>query len=501
MSEEKIRRRNLAPSALNKLDHPDAPALQLKGMKRLAGALLLFALAAGSGCAALSNPVANGIPVRRVPPELLGESKAGLQRLPLTLLQQPPPPAYKLAAGDVLGVWIEGVLGEKGQPPIVTERRTQTDSSRSGQTTQEYPAMGYPVPVRANGTISLPLVPPIKVAGLTLEQAEAEVFKAYTEVKKILKPDRQSVIVTLQRPRQYHILVIRQDSAVAPGQTGAGMGTTGARSVGFLLTLGGGARGARRGEGYTLDLPAYQNDVLNALARSGGLPGTDAADEIIIERGSFQGEQGRQELVNSLLACPGSDPLALAPGTQRIRIPLRYRPGQPLTIRPEDVILQTGDIVFIESREAEVFFAAGLLPSGEYPLPRDTDLDVVQAILRIGGPVLISGLSTANLTGQFIIPGLGFPRPTLVNIIRPTPGGKQVVIRVDLDRALRDPRERILIQPRDLLVLQERPQEALGRYLYEILAFPLRYTFANSPLWFGQLSTNVGFTGPSPFYP
>ena len=49
-----------------------------------------------SGCAALTNPVANGVPVRRLPPELLGEPKEGLQSLPLTLLRQKPPELYRL---------------------------------------------------------------------------------------------------------------------------------------------------------------------------------------------------------------------------------------------------------------------------------------------------------------------------------------------------------------------------------------------------------------------
>src|SRR5438093_10047510 len=72
-----------------------------------------------SGCAALTNPVANGVPVRRLPPELLGESKEGARPLPLTLLRQKPPDGYRLGADDVLGVWVEGVLGEQNQlPPI-----------------------------------------------------------------------------------------------------------------------------------------------------------------------------------------------------------------------------------------------------------------------------------------------------------------------------------------------------------------------------------------------
>src|SRR5260370_20329801 len=71
-----------------------------------------------SGCAALGNPVANGVPVRRLSPELLGESRSELTLIPLTALRRQPPDIYRLDAGDVLGIWIEGVLGEKGVSPF-----------------------------------------------------------------------------------------------------------------------------------------------------------------------------------------------------------------------------------------------------------------------------------------------------------------------------------------------------------------------------------------------
>ena len=43
-----------------------------------------------------------------------------------------------------------------------------------------------------------------------------------------------------------------------------------------IAVILGGGRGTRRGTGFALDLPAYENDVLNALAQTGGFPGTDA---------------------------------------------------------------------------------------------------------------------------------------------------------------------------------------------------------------------------------
>jgi hypothetical protein len=294
----------------------------------------------------------------------------------------------------------------------------------------------------------------------------------------------------------YHILVIRQDAgALEPAA--AGVGPTGlrasVRATGFIIGVGGGGRGARRGAGFSIDLPAYENDVLNALALTGGFPGTDAVNEVIIERGAFGDGRERDGLVQAMQGC---GPLA-ARGGRRIRIPLRARPGEPLDIRPEDVTLQTGDIVYIEAREADVFYTGGLLPAGEYTLPRDTDLDVVEAILRIGGAVNSGGLNTINITGSLIQPGFGFPSPSLVSVIRRTPGGGQVAIRVDINKALRDPHERILIQPRDIVMLQERPEEAIARYLSGIFRFDIAYTFVNSSRATGTVQ-GVTLAQPTP---
>jgi hypothetical protein len=453
-----------------------------RGPRKIAVLAFLAALAALQGCTAVSNPVANGIPVRRLPPELLGESRANMETIPLALLRQAPPDAHKVGPGDILGIWIEGILGERGQAPPV----------RVSEFASNAPSVGIPFTVRSDGTISLPLIPPLKVDGMTLEQVEDEIRKAYTVAKKIIQPGRASIIVSLQRPRQFHILVIRQDSGTEDNSNSGGSRGFG-RTAGFILSYGGGTRGSRKGTGYAIDLPVYENDVLNALTRTGGFPGSDAVNEIIIERGTLKGEQGPEALLRQLQTCPpgaGNLPQP-APGTRRIRIPLRHRPGQPPTIRPEDVILQNGDIVYIEAREADVFYTAGLLPSGEYVLPRDSDLDVVQAILRVGGPILSGGISTTNINGTLLIPGLGNPSPALVSIIRQTPDCGQVTIRVDLDRALRDRRERILIQPKDVLVLQERPEQGIARYFSQVFNVSVFYNFLNSSRAQGNASLSV----------
>ena len=173
--------------------------------RRLALTLALILCGPLSGCAALTNPAVDGVTVRRLPPELQGESRAGFQTIPLSLLGQKPPEVYRLAPGDVLGIWIEGVLGERHQP-IPAQ-----GAERAGAT----PATGYPIPVRDDGTISLPLTRPIKVQGMSLTEAEEAIRKAYTVDKEILKPGEERIVVTLQHPRQYHVLVIREDGGLS----------------------------------------------------------------------------------------------------------------------------------------------------------------------------------------------------------------------------------------------------------------------------------------------
>src|SRR5205085_1855588 len=115
-----------------------------------------------------------------------------------------------------------------------------------------------------------------------------------------------------------------------------------------------------------------------------------------------------------------------------------------------DVVLHSGDVVLLRARE-EVFYTGGLLPSGEYVLPRDRDLDVVDAISQVRGPLINGAFVNNNLAGNLINPGIGFDNPSLLVVVRRLPGGGQLPIRVDLNVALRDPRERVFVRPGDLL--------------------------------------------------
>jgi Polysaccharide biosynthesis/export protein len=452
--------------------------------------LALLVCATSSGCVAITNPVANGIPVRRLPPELLGESRTAEQPLPLTMLRQPPPEAYRLAAGDVLGVWIPTLLGGKegvapGAEQSVLPPTTLTESAR-------LPApIGYPVPVEENGTITLPSLEPLSVTGMTKEQAERAIYEAYTVKKKILQPGAR-VTVTLWRRRMYHVLVFRQDAVLPNQQTGPTQPTGGSSiTVSSTPASPTAQTGIRRSVGFAVDLPAYENDVLHALALTGGLPGLEAVNEVIVERGGASSAMAG--VIPGAEACP-PDAAALAAaghGPRIAVIPMRLKPGQTPPFTPEDIVLQTGDIVFIQAREAELFYTGGILPSGAHLLPRDYDLDVLQAIAQVGGPIISSGVNPNNIEGQFVGGGFGFPSPSLCTVLRRTAGGGQVPIRVDLNRALRDPRERILIQPGDLVLLQERPDEAFGRYVSEMFHFSIFWQAIHGPHESGSVSGTI----------
>jgi protein involved in polysaccharide export with SLBB domain len=419
-----------------------------------------------SGCAAVSNPVANGVPVRLLPPELQAEPREDKRTIPLTALRQKPPDSYRLAPGDVVGVWIEGVLGQPDQLPPVMPTTT------GGRIP---PAIGLPITVREDGTIPVPLVKPVQVKDLTLPEAEAAVRKAYTQPKKEILKEGARFIVTLVRPRQYHVLVFRQDSG------------------GLTLGASGVIGSTKRGTGFALDLPAYENDVLNALAASGGLPGLDAVNEILIERDRFNVEQDPAALLHAFeSAPPGCNPLAAVElGRSITRIPVRMRPGEPLPFRPEEVVLRTGDIVFIEARDTEVWYSGGLMLPAEHVLPRDRDLDVLQAVSQAGLPLVNGGVTLNNLSGSITSTGLGFPSPSLLSVIRRTPNGGQVVIRVDLNRALTDPRERLLIRAGDLLIYQETPAEAFARYIIQKFSLNATWQYLHGKHESGTISTVI----------
>jgi protein involved in polysaccharide export with SLBB domain len=546
-----------------------------------------------SGCAAF-RPI-DGVPARYVPDEVKAPVRSGKKTIDLSLLSQTQPSVYHLDTGDVLAISIEGVMPRReGELPPVNMSFNANDEA--------LPALGYPVPVRADGTVSLPMLHnAVSVRGMTIKQAEDAVRRAYTVEKKILQSGNERVWVILHRPRQYRVLVIRQEGVEAP----AASGLPGAVNLGAL----------KRGTGRAVTLTAYKNDVLHALAETGGLPGLDAENTIYVIRSKRRRDgttpdslatgyppnagwslapaplgvppmpegghsfsplpngyllganppltpspatQEPESSANPIETKPGPQtrfspnsglqmavlgfetdespqrvsPMAFktdVPGSQSTsvpttnmptftnaapqmvpmnspatpwqsgmppmqttnnwpemsaeswmghastgdptlanqavtKIPVRLAPGEQARFTERDILLEDGDIVFIESRDTEIFYTGGLLGGGQYTLPRDYDLDVMGAV-AIAQAGRNSGNATRATGGITALNNDVTISASQAIILRKMPNGSQVPIKVDLYRALRHPEERVLMQPGDFLMLQYTPLEACGAFI------------------------------------
>ncbi len=405
----------------------------------LLGALLL------TGCSSVEFfGYIPAVPAHRVPQELLGVTRADMQELTLTRLRQDPPEVYQLGPGDVLGVYVENVLGQAEEPPVVHFPENE----------DRPPEIGYPIPVREDGTIALPLVPAIKVAGLSLTQTTDAIRRAYTHDRRILKNGQDRILVSLMRRRTYRVLVVREESGATDGVT-------------------------KRGTGLSVDLPAYENDVLHALNMTGGLPGLDAKNEIVILRGRFQEAVERDKMIAAIGG--GTDQCGQSAVENQdkntIRIPLRFRPDNVPEFTQDDILLTNGDIVMIRARDREIFYTGGVLGGGQFPLPRDYDLDVLGAIAIADGPLGSGGTAISQIGGSrrnrgaLGRGGVTGIAPSRAIVLRKTPDGGQVPIYVNLNKALVDPKQRILIQPEDVIVVKYTMPEEIANVALGLIQF------------------------------
>lgn len=491
------------------------PAGDVRRRRLLSLALVIFGSI--SGCAAF-HPL-NGVPASYMPYEYRGEQRAGKRTINLSLLVRRPVDQYRVDSGDVLAIYIPGVLGklsvnleEAGEEPPINNPNSAADP----------PTIGYPVTVRDDGTIPLPYVNPVHVAGLTLAEVEGAIRRAYTVDTTILadvEEIEKRIVVSLQRPREYRVLVVRQEMANV-------MATQNQVSNVNIGT-------SKRGTAKIVQLRAYENDVLHALAKAeagaDGLPGLDAENTIYVIRrrghggipGAFPGggpycppgsgplmptgghsisaewspaaasvvnPSGRAPEIlqtgHSTFTQPGMPVFDAGPATWSgpdwgwngdiaslatmddpnvIRIPVRLGDGEYPQLTEDDITLYDGDIVFIESRDTEVFYTGGLLGGGQFTLPRDYDVTLTQAISIAQGrattassPRGVGGVSALNSDVTI--------SPSRVVVLRTLPDGRRFPIEADLYRALRRPQEDILIQPGDMIILQYTKVEAVAAF-------------------------------------
>ena len=415
-----------------------------------------LALSTFSGCITFTK---HAIPASRLPNQFAAPSKSDLQPINFTILGGNKAREHVLDSDDVIAVTIQGVFPKDSAeaPPFI--------SSSQVSIAREYyppngavnsPGVGLPVQVQDNGFVHLPLVDPIQARGLTLLELAEKIRVAYVD-KEIIKEDNDQVNVTLFRSRVNRILVLREDVA-SP--------TIGVAIKGQVIQN-------KRGSAEVIDLPVYESDVLHALASSGGLPGVDAYNEVWVLRKSTLEPHA---VVNIKSKIDGGDEpeqviCQLPAHLEAIRLPLKLCPDQPIPFTPEDVLLQDGDVVYIQPRRDEYFYTGGLLAGGQIPMPRDEDLDVLEAVSMASGS--IGGLGgTSSVAVLRAGAGVGnIIPPTRVLILRKLPNGEQLPIRVDLAKAMVDPSERIKIHAGDFIMLYYKPSEMTGNAVLNFFNF------------------------------
>lgn len=415
-----------------------------------------LALSTFSGCITFTK---HAIPASRLPNQFAAPSKSDLQPINFTILGGNKAREHVLDSADVIAVTIQGVFPKDSAeaPPFI--------SSSQVSIAREYyppngsvnsPGVGLPVQVQDNGFVHLPLVDPIQARGLTLLELAEKIRVAYVD-KEIIKEDNDQVNVTLFRSRVNRILVLREDVA-SP--------TIGVAIKGQVIQN-------KRGSAEVIDLPVYESDVLHALASSGGLPGVDAYNEVWVLRKSTLEPHAVVNIKSKIDG--GEEPeqviCQLPAHLEAIRLPLKLCPDQPIPFTPEDVLLQDGDVVYIQPRRDEYFYTGGLLSGGQIPMPRDEDLDVLEAVSMASGS--IGGLGgTSSVAVLRAGAGVGnIIPPTRVLILRKLPNGEQLPIRVDLAKAMVDPSERIKIHAGDFIMLYYKPSEMTGNAVLNFFNF------------------------------
>ncbi|MBR5759369.1 MAG: polysaccharide biosynthesis/export family protein, partial [Thermoguttaceae bacterium] len=221
-------------------------------MKKTIKTFLACLLVCGVAGGCMSIPNSETVSPKYFKNKSQGAVRSEMEQINFVKLRMDKPAEELLGPNDVLGIYIAGITGNPEDAPPIHNIGSATDR----------PASGYPYVVRSDGTLSLPmLTEPIYVEGMTLIQAEEAIRSAYTLKREIVRPDA-NISVSLIKPRTYHVTVIRED---VTGEDQRYSSSSGGANKGASY-MGGIARGTAK----TLELPAYRNDILEALSLTGG---------------------------------------------------------------------------------------------------------------------------------------------------------------------------------------------------------------------------------------
>lgn len=480
-----------------------------------------------SGCSAIYHPYDRAIEHKM---EVLSRMPKSEQvALDPRLLSQTPPHEHLVDDGDILGVYIDGAPGQDGVDMPVRFADDQFVA----------PAIGYPTPVRSGGYIRVPQVGVLHVRGMTTGEIEQLIRRRLVEERQEIKPEKDRIHVSLMWRRSVNVLVIRQEEVSATQLISPSNGTDADRRSGQVVNLpifqndvlhalmqtGGLPNGQAENAVYVFKRTDRQTlpTMMTAENQLRPVPGVNGQNGIQLAGFTSQPQQpsghsvGQPALptvsqfsqrygtpavpgltdvtpqqtaapvtvghaASQFNGAPMAHPQQLIPTLDSssrhpgaLRIPLSRSFADPVRFSPNDVILEDGDIVMVESRDNDYFFTAGLLGGGQYALPRDRDLDIIDAVLladsysrstQLNSPTrAIGGVSALNRDVT-----VGASR---VIVERTTPDGSKTRFRINLYKAMRNPEYRVLIEPGDRLYLEYTAIEAVLAFFERHLLDPV----------------------------
>jgi protein involved in polysaccharide export with SLBB domain len=355
------------------------------------------------------NPTYGSVSLKDLKPEYQPKAIRRSKTLDLAKLGRPVEAETRIQPGDLLQVSCSD---------LVEESKKET----------------FPVHVDEDGGISLPLLSQrVPVATLTAGEAEQVIHNAYAASGLIRQPNLTVRTLEHKTNTVYVIGAVKK-----PG---------------------------------VYELQPEECDPLRAIVAAGGI--TEDAEGVVEIRRPGKGISMKRDASVRVEATPNRVPEGNKTGQEKfVSVNELAKPGaddevlrfdlrsKKLLKNPDKLQLQNGDIVSVEQKKMRPFYVAGAVNKpGEFPMPTDRHIRVLEAVGLAGGVLTLS-------------------EPTTALIVRRPKGKEAVVIRVDLSRAARHPEENPILMEGDVVSVVEdvaaRSRKAIRQFINLGLSLPIR---------------------------
>jgi polysaccharide biosynthesis/export protein len=333
-------------------------------------------------------------------------------KLPAEMLA---PPIENMEAIDLSGLSHYATNSELIDRGDVLEVTVVTNYSTLATTTT-------PVRVTDDGTVDVPLIGPVPVAGLESEAAEQAIAAAAISRGIFQKPH---ITVTMKRQRSNRVTVI--GGVKQPGVYSLARGSS--SLLASLVAAGGLAEDAGPDVEIRHALPAVP------APRPGAAPPMP--------------EPPGPEMTPSLATPPAGPPPAASPASPLVHVNLAKAATEGDSRYP----VQDGDVVIVGKRAPKPIYVLGLVHKpGEYRLPNNQNMQVLDALA-------LAGERTLQVADKVLV-------------IRRVPGRPEpVVIEVSVREAKQNGNANLRLAAGDIVSVEETPATIVVRTFTDIVRF------------------------------